>query len=792
MPGLSLQQALDLAQKNLQAGKLPDAESICRQILAADPRDVTAIQLLAQIAFVTGHGEQAANLLRQAIALQPGNSHNYGNLGSVLAQTGKLDEAVAAFKQALTMRPDSVETHANLATALQSLGRLDESIEICRRAMKINPNATGILNNLSNALAAKDDVEGAIASMKRAMELEPNFAEGYNNLGNLLRKANRREEALQCYIRFVELRPDIPEAHAGIAATLLELGRLDDAIRGFKVVMEMAPNFARGAFGLGTAYRTTRRLDEAIEAYRLSTQLDPNYADAFVNYGLLLVEKGDTTSAIEAYKRAIAIQPRYAEAHNNLAVALLHEQRSEEVIEVLKVALEINPNYGGALNNLAMAYEDLGLQDQALAVYRRARRSRWTQNWRLPNNNYGNALPRGGQRRRGGEAVSRDALARSVASSAAGNLMFAINAHPDFDPADDSHEEHRNGMQQYGIPLRGDVQPFPNTPDPDRRIRIGFVSGDFSQHPVGRFLQPLIANRDASQFEIFCYSEGRRFDVLTEFFRKSADHWRTTLGLSDEQVIAQVRADQIDILVDLAMHTKDNRLMIFARKPAPVQATYLAYAGTTGLSTIDYRLTDIYLDPPGQHDEYYVEKSIRLPHSYWCYNALPEVEALTPKPAPDNRPITFGSLNNFWKVNPSVVAVWKQIFEKMPESRLILHTRDGSHRQDLLAGLGVDASRVRFEQRTDASQYFALYDQIDVALDPFPYPGGTTTCDALYMGVPVVTLAGRSAVSRGGVSVLSNVGLPEYSAKDKQEYIDIAVNIARDAARRRRCRTTTA
>ena len=786
MPELSVQQAIDLAQKQLHAGQLVESEGICRQILAVDPRNVTTLQLLARIAFLTGHFEPSADLLRQAIAIEPRNSHHYGNLGSVLAQAGRFEEAVAAFRQSLAIRPDSVETHANLATALQSLGRLDEAIDVCNRALKLDPHSPGVLNNLANALAATGDVDGAIIAMQGVMQRDPKFGEGHNNLGNLLRRAKRHREALQSYLKFVELRPEVPEAHAGVAATLLEMGQVDDAIRGFKASLEVRPDFSRGAFGLGTAYREARRLDDAIEAYRLATRLDPQYADAFVNLGLLLVEKGDTHSAIEAYRQAIAIRPDYPEAYNNWAVALLHEQRSFEVIEVLKKALELKPDYAGALNNLAMAYEDLGKQDEALAIYRRV--VELDPDLEIASNNYGNALRESGQI---DDAVKqfRRMLSRAPSGLAAANLLFVINAHPEFDPLS-ILDEHRKWDAQYAMPLRGEPAAFPNTPDPDRRLRIGYVSGDFNQHPVGRFMQPLLVNHNPSQVEVFCYSEGRRHDVVTDVLQKAAHHWRTTLGQSDEQVIAQVRADQIDILVDLAMHTKDNRLMIFARKPAPVQVTYLAYAGTTGLSAMDYRLTDIYLDPPGEHDEFYVEKSVRLPHSYWCYEALPEANALQPQVAPPGRPLTFGSLNNFWKVNPSVVEVWREILARLPDSRLILHTREGSHREELLRGLGVDESRVLFELRTDAAHYFALYNNIGVALDPFPYPGGTTTCDALYMGVPVVTLAGKSAISRGGVSILSNVGLPEFIAKDKAEYVGLVLRIAGDSARRAHLRAT--
>ena len=256
---------------------------------------------------------------------------------------------------------------------------------------------------------------------------------------------------------------------------------------------------------------------------------------------------------------------------------------------------------------------------------------------------------------------------------------------------------------------------------------------------------------------------------MTDRCRAHADVWRDVLGLSDEQVADTIRQDRIDILVDLTMHMANNRLLVFARKPAPVQVTYLAYCGTTGLGTMDYRLTDPYLDPPGQDERFYCEQSVRLPETYWCYRPPIETPPVNALPALEAGHVSFGCLNNFCKVTPPALAAWSRLLQAVPGSRLLLHAHAGSHRdrvRGFLAEQGISAERLAFVDFLPTAEYFGVYQRIDVALDPFPYGGGTTTCDALWMGVPVVSLAGQTAVGRGGVSILSNLGLPELVACD--------------------------
>jgi predicted O-linked N-acetylglucosamine transferase (SPINDLY family) len=365
------------------------------------------------------------------------------------------------------------------------------------------------------------------------------------------------------------------------------------------------------------------------------------------------------------------------------------------------------------------------------------------------------------------------------------NLIYTQMFAPD-STAQTIYDAHRRWNMCHAAPLAKCIQSHLNDPDPDRPLRVGYASPDFRSHPVGRFLLPLLQAHDRQSVRIYCYAWVPVPDALTEQCHAQADVWRNVLGTSDEQFAALIRQDQIDILVDLTMHMADNRLLVFARKPAPVQVTYLAYCGTTGLSAMDYRLTDIYMDPPGQADEFYTERSVRLPESYWCYQSVPQAPSVNGLPVAKTGHITFGCLNNFCKVTLPALATWCEVMRAVPRSKLVLHAHPGRHRQriaDFFLQQQIAPDRVMFVKQLPMVDYFALYHQIDMALDPFPYCGGTTTCDALWMGVPVVSLAGQTAVGRGGLSILSIVGLPELAARDVGHYVRIAVDLANDPDR---------
>ena len=358
-------------------------------------------------------------------------------------------------------------------------------------------------------------------------------------------------------------------------------------------------------------------------------------------------------------------------------------------------------------------------------------------------------------------------------------------------------KEHLEFANKIAEPLSSILLRHTNDHDPARRLRIGYVSPDFRRHSVAYFIEPVLSSHNRERHEIFCYSDvlHHDHDDVTKRIQKYADQWRNIVGMSDEMVSEQIRSDKIDILIDLAGHTGGNRMLLFARKPAPVQVSWMGYPATTGLSTMDYKIVDSYTDPPGMTEQFYTENLIRMPESFLCYLPYEESPDIGPPPSLKEGRITFGSFNNFSKVSTEILGIWTRILRELPGSRLILKSQvftvETARRRvmDIFERECVSAERIEFMTfEQSVKTHLDLYNRIDIALDTFPYHGTTTTCEALWMGVPVITLAGNAHVSRVGVSLLSNVGLPELIAKTSDEYISVAVNLAMGVERLRSLR----
>ncbi|MGA2443273.1 MAG: tetratricopeptide repeat protein, partial [Tepidisphaeraceae bacterium] len=482
----------------------------------------------------------------------------------------------------------------------------------------------------------------------------------------------------------------------------------------------------------------------------------PDFAQAHGNLGIALVDAGQLDEALAAYRQAIRLNPDLAEVHSNLGNALQDNGQLDQAIACHRQAIRINPDYAKAHNNLGNALKDVGQLDQAIASYRQAM------------------------------------LLKPDYPSAHSNLVFTGQYHPGYDGRM-IHEDLLRWNQRHAEPLKKFIQPHSNIRDPDRPLRIGYVSPDFREHVVGQNLLPLFRRHDHRQMEIFCYSNVLKPDMLTEQLRRHADAWRRIAGLSDSQAADLIRQDGIDILVDLALHTSNNRLAVFAYKPAPVQATFAGYPGSTGLDTIDYRLTDPHLDPPGLNDQFYSETSICLPDSFWCYDPLATQVAVNPLPAQTVGHVTFGCLNNFCKVNEQVLRLWAHVLKTVDRSRLMMLCPEGSHRHPLLNLLqreGITPDRIELIAHRPRVQYLELYHWIDVGLDTFPYNGHTTSLDSFWMGVSVITLVGQTVVGRAGLSQLTNLGLAELVAQTPEQYVQIAAALAGDLPRLAELRRT--
>ena len=549
-----------------------------------------------------------------------------------------------------------------------------------------------------------------------------------------LHQAGRLAEAEALYRQALAAQPDHAEATHF-------LGMLLGNIQLLRRSVELRPDVAHYHNNLGEALRKSGRIDEALAAYGRAIQLRPGYAIAHYNMGVTLAAAGRADEAIEQYRRAIAIKTDFVQAYDNLGSLLTNRNRLDDATECYQRAMELAPSQATLHFNHGNLLKEQGYLDRAIKEYRRA--------------------------------VALDPALVSAHSSLCYFLYFAEGIGPAQILA-----EHREWNRRHAAGLAREIQPHRNDRNPDRKLRICYVSPDFRQHPVGAHLLTVLEAHDHAQVEVFCYCDTTKKDWVTEKCNALADRWRETRGLSDEQLAQVVRDDGIDILIDCALHMANNRLLVFARKPAPVQVTWFGYPGTTGLNAIDDRITDVHLDPPGEHDEFYSEKSVRLPDSFWCYRPLVE----TPEPSERSAgPITFGCLNNFAKIGDGIARLWAQILNRVPQSRLVLLAEAGSHLRRISDIVGSD--RVEFVGFRPIERYLKLYEQIDITLDSFPYNGHTTSLDSLYMGVPVVTLIGQTVVSRAGLSILTNLGLPELVARTPERYVEIAVALANDRGR---------
>jgi protein O-GlcNAc transferase len=557
------------------------------------------------------------------------------------------------------------------------------------------------------------------------------------------------------------------------AVRLHQAGQLLAAEASYRQVLAAEPNLV------------VAKLDEAIAAYRRAIGIKPDYTEAYCDLGLALTRQGKLDEAVAAYRRAIGIKPDYAEANCNLGIALDMQGKLDEAIAAYRRAIEIKPDIAQAYCNLGIALAGQGKLDEAVAAYRRAIEIK--PDYAEANSNLGLALTRQGMLDEAVAAYRRAIEIKPGFSKVFSNLLLGLNYH-DKSTNEGLFAAHREWDERYGQRAPR-VTVYTNDRDPARRLRIGYLSADFRQHSVAYFVEPLLRGHDRQKVEVFCYAEVARPDLVTTRLQGLADRWLVTVGLSDQQLAERIRTDGIDILVDVAGHTAGDRLLVFARKPAPVQVTWLGYPNTTGLKAIDYRLVDEVTDPRGEADAWASENLVRLKGGFLCY-ALRDGPEPTSAPCLRTGTVTFGSFNNLAKVSTATFDAWAKLLCRLPRARLLLKElsfADAATRAlvlDRLGERGVPAERVDLMARhPDFAEHLALYHRVDIALDPFPYNGTTTTCDALWMGVPVITLRGHRHAGRVGASLLTQVGLTDLIADSIEEYVEIAVALAGNLGR---------
>lgn len=733
-----------------QKGRVSEAEAFAQEILNINREHAEANHLLGLIAGRRGHYELADRLLASAIRNNPREPSYLLNRGLVLQMAGRSEDALVMYEAAIKLNPAYAAAYCNRGNILSLLHRPEEALSSYDEALRINPQFAEAHNYRGIVLGVLGRLEDAVAAYHVAIQINPTYAEAYFNRGNALGYLRRFEEALMSYEQVLRLNPAFIDACIARGSALQELGRLEEALASYERAIEISPHSAREHCNRGNVLRMLGRFEEALRACETALRLKPDLAEAHNFQGNALFAMLRTEEALLSYEHAIQLNPLFADAHYNRGSALLRLCRPHAALTAFDKALELDGKLVRAQNSRGIVLSALGELDAAESSYRRA--------VELSPGDY----------------------------AANGNLIFFLAASARLAP-DKMLAELRRCARVHAA-----IRPLPaRAPEKvaERRLRVGYVSPDMRNHAASFFFEPLLTAHDQGRFEIYCYDVNKLgVDATTARLRRRAEHWRDAAYLGDEQLARLIREDGIDILIDLAGHTMNNRLMVFSYRPASVQAAYLGFFASTGLDAMDYWITDAVLHPIDT-PELAVESIYRLPRCWVCYQPPAEAPAVFPRPDVGDQ-VVFGSFGNLSKLTPEVIETWCRILRELPDSRLLLMDKflGEQETRELFAQRferhGIPAERLLMYPGAPLGEYLATYAKIDIVLDTFPRTGGTTTAEALWMGVPVMVLAGQSYAGRISVSKLNAVGLEELITENTDAYVRKAVSLAQDYAYR--------
>lgn len=720
-----------------------------------------------------------------------------------LLHRGELSAALVAFDELLKSAPDDVPTLSAYASALRRAGRIDAALELYGRALQLSPLEPALHFNQANALRAAKQTDAARKAYAEALRINPQMAPAWVNLGRLEQDQGRYEQAVQAYAQALALDPRQLTAAMNRGNCLRQLNRLEEAVHSHRQALALAPRSAELHYNLGNALLDLGERSAALDAFRAALQAGPAPAELWSRLGAGLQQLGQAQQALAAFDRGRREHPQSPTALCNYGHMAIRMRQMQAGIEALRLAVQLEPGEPVATAHLVDALVRTGFIAEAtgLAAAALARASSDADQARLHNvlgNAYGSA----------GEVEAalthlQQAHQLEPSASALSNLAFMTLYREDMDAAAKAERQRELAAGLVGLSsarspavgaLELDVQSASafaaskaRTTAALRgggRLRVGYISADLLEHPVGYFMQPLLRSHDRAQFEVFVYSDAERSDALSHQLQADSEHWRAVSGLSDPALLERMAADQLDLLIELGGHTAGNRLPLLARRPAPVQLSYLGYPFTTGLAAIDGLIGDA-VTTPASEDQMYSERVLRLPHFPFCFQPHPTAPAVAPAPVLQRGHLTFGCCNSFSKVGPRTLALWARLLRSLPQTRLLLRAlglNDVATCERVRAVFeqaDVDPSRVELLPPTRPIEaYLASYEQIDIALDPLAYNGGTTSFEALWQGVPVLTVAGTGFCARMGTGINATAGLDEFTAHDEDDFLRLAASWA--------------
>lgn len=766
LKGFKGKDALSYANILRSRNKFVDALALYEIVLEKDSGNVEAHIGKGICQQMQNMGRLAFDSFAEAVNLDPQNACAHTHCGILYKDEGHLVEAAESYHKALSADPSykpAAECLAivltDLGTSLKLAGNTQDGIQKYYEALKIDPHYAPAYYNLGVVYSELMQYDTALGCYEKAALERPMYAEAYCNMGVIYKNRGDLESAIACYERCLAVSPNFEIAKNNMAIALTDLGTkvklegdINQGVAYYKKALYYNWHYADAMYNLGVAYGEMLKFDTAIVFYELAFHFNPHCAEACNNLGVIYKDRDNLDKAVECYQMALSIKPNFSQSLNNLGVVYTVQGKMDAAAEMIEKAIAANPTYAEAYNNLGVLYRDAGSISLAIDAYE--------------------------------QCLKIDPDSRNAGQNRLLAMNYINEGHDD-----KLFEAHRDWGKRF-MRLYSQYTSWDNTKDPERPLVIGYVSPDYFTHSVSYFIEAPLVYHDYQNYKVVVYSAVVKADAKTIRFRekvmKKGGIWRDIYGIDEKKVAAIVREDKIDILVELTGHTANNKLGMMACRPAPVQVTWIGYPNTTGLPTIDYRITDSLADPP-ETKQKHVEELVRLPECFLCYIPSPEAGPVCPTPALANGFITFGSFNNLAKITPMVLQVWARILCAVPNSRLVVKCKpfccDSVRHRFLstLEQLGLESLRVDLLPLILLNHdHMQAYSLMDISLDTFPYAGTTTTCESLYMGVPCVTMAGSVHAHNVGVSLLTKVGLKHLIAKNEDEYVRLALQLASD------------
>ncbi len=724
------------------------AERRCRERLAANPDDADALFALALIVRPADPAS-ALSLLDRCLAADPSRTDTLFERGNLLRALGRNRDAVRDYAALLQRDAGHFRALTNLGNALREFGELPAALRCYERAIAAGGDLPVVRLNRAIVIHQMGETARALELLADLRRGPPPLAEAAFESARLLAGLGRTDEALQCFDEGFALRPGDARALNSRGNLHAEHFRARAALADYDAALRAQPDFHEALNNRANQLRNLGRFDEALADYDRALALRPGIAQVLVNRGNVLNDMGRLRDALDSLQQAIDIDPRIPQAYLHAGRIHADLARLVQADRLFDHALALKPDLWEVWFYKGAGLREMGAHAEALQCFRRI----------------------------------LEANPEEVNLAALGNYLFSMN----FDDGVSS-DDYLSQAKLFGQLVARRVSQRFTHPEPARApasLRIGLVSGDLKRHPVGFFLQNLLEHLQGGRLQLFAYANDGDHDELSERLKNCCAGWRVVPALSDRQLATCIRDDGIDILIDLSGHTDKSRLPVFAWKPARVQVTWLGYCASTGINDIDYVLGDRIVTPLVDAPAF-VERIWQMPDNYFCFTPLDTQLPVAPLPALANGFVTFGCFNKLSKVSDTVIATWARLLHALPDARLLLKTAvlaDAVTRQETLqrfARHGIDANRLLFEGSSSYENYLGAYARIDIALDPFPYPGATTTLEGLWMGVPCVTMQGRRFLARNGETIAFHAGLQDFIASGPDDYVARALAIASD------------